>query len=45
MKNKKAKIYLKLYSITKFLKTHPVRYMLKQRIKIEIQRMVKSDIL
>ena len=45
MKYKKAKIYLKANTIPKVLKDLPVPYALKQRIEIEIGRIVKSGIL
>ena len=45
MKNEKAKIYLKANSIPKFLKTRLVPYVLKNKIDLEIERMVKNNIL
>ena len=45
MKNEKAKIYLKPNSIPKFLKVCPVPYALKNKTKLEIERMVKINIL
>ena len=45
MKNEKAKIYLKPNCISKFLKAHPVLYILKNKIELEIERMVKNNIL
>ena len=45
MKNEKVKICSKPNSIPNFLKACPVPYALKQRIEIEIGRMVKSGIL
>ena len=42
MKNEKAKIYLKPNSIPKFLKAHPVPYALKNKIELQIERMVKN---
>ena len=45
MKNEKAKIYLKPNCIPKFVKTHPVLYTLKNKIELEIERMVKNNIL
>lgn len=44
-KNEKANIYLKRNSIPKFLKARPVPSALKQRIEIELARMVKSGLL
>ena len=44
-KNEKAKIYLKPNSIPKFLKARPVSYALKNKIELEIDRMVKNNIL
>ena len=44
MKNQKAKIYLKPNSIPKFLKVCPVPYALKNKIKLDIERMVKINI-
>ena len=43
--NEKAKIYLKPNSIPKFLKARPVPYALKNKIELEIGRMVKNNIL
>ena len=45
MKNEKAKIYLKPNSIPKFLRACPVPYALKNKIELEIERMVKNNIL
>ena len=45
MKNEKAKIYLKPNSIPNFLKAFPVPYILKNKIELEIERMVKNNIL
>ena len=45
MKNEKAKIYLKPNSIPKFLRACPVPYPLKNKIELEIERMVKNNIL
>ena len=45
MNNEKAKIYLKPNSMPKFLKARPVPYVLKQRIEIELETMVKSGVL
>ena len=42
MKNEKAKIYLKPNSIPKFLKARPVPYALKNKIELQIERMVKN---
>ena len=44
-KNEKVKIYLKPNSIPKFLKARPVPYALKNKIELEIDRMVKNNIL
>ena len=45
MKNEKAKLYLKPSSILKFLKVRPVPYPLKNKTELEIERMVKNNIL
>ena len=45
MKNEKAKLYLKPSSILKFLKVRPVPYPLKNKIELEIERMVRNNIL
>ena len=45
IKNEKAKIYLKRNSIPKFLKARPVPYALKNKAELEIERMVKNNIL
>ena len=45
IKNQNAKKSLKLNTIPKFLKALTVPYALKQRIGIELERMIKSGIL
>ena len=45
MKNEKAKLYLKPNSILEFLKVRPVPYPLKNKTELEIERMVKNNIL
>ena len=45
MKNEKAKIYLKSNSIPNFLKARPVPHVLKNKIELEFEKMVKNNIL
>ena len=45
MKNGKTKIYIKSSIINNILKTRSLPYAIKQRIKIELERMIKGGIL